>query len=108
MLFIVWQVKLNQARIRTVLILVGGMWPHWELYKEEVAQREGFYLHLGQAVVQVVEDCGIEDWAECVCCEAYAEEDPLEWDFAVEDIMGESDSFGKAVFAVYWSKLEHI
>jgi hypothetical protein len=78
---------------------------HWNLYKAEVAEREGFYLDLGRAVIRVVEECALEDWAECVCCQAYAEEDPIEWDFAVEDIMGESDAFGKAVFNVYWDNI---
>lgn len=78
--------------------------PHWDMYKAEVAQRSDFYYELGMAVIRVVEDCCMEDWAEAICVGEYADGDEEDWDFNVEDVMGQSDQFSHAVFCVFWNE----
>lgn len=102
------QVKSIQERICTVLGLIGGMWPHWQEYKKRVAARTEnlFYLDLGKAVIRAVEEAEMQEYADSVCAMAIAEEEEGEWDFAVEDILGEGKSFGDAVFVLYWEYSE--
>lgn len=102
------QVKSNQERLCTALDLDGGMWPHWEEYKKRVAARveNRFYMDLGRAVIRAVEEAEMQDHADSVCAMAIAEEEEGEWDFAVEDILGENQAFGDAVFVLYWEYSE--
>lgn len=84
------------------------MWFHWEEYKKRVAARTEnlFYLDLGRAVIRAVEEAEMQDYADSVCQMAMAEEIDSEWDFAVEDILGESQAFGDSVFVLYWEYSE--
>lgn len=89
----------------------GGMcpskYPYWQEYKDRVQARSRLggemklYFDLGKAVIRVVEDADMVEYADMICMREI-EQDPIDWDFNVEDALGESDALGKAVFAVYW------
>lgn len=82
-------------------------YPYWEQYKERVQARGRLgeemrlYFDLGKCVVRAVEDSDMMDYADMICMREI-EQDPIDWDFNVEDRLGESEAFGKSVFALYW------
>lgn len=88
---------------------LGGMsppmYPYWQQYKDRVRARSSrkdlIYEDLGKAVIRVVEGADMVEYADMICMREM-EQDPIDWDFNVEDELGESDAFGKAVFTVYW------
>ena len=79
-------------------------YPYWEQYKDKVQARNpdmGLYFQLGVALIRAVEESDMMDYADMICMREI-EQDPIDWDFNVEDRLGESEAFGKAVFALYW------
>lgn len=79
-------------------------WKYWEQYKQRVHGRRlknRFYYELGVAVIRVVEECCMEEEVDAIIMDEI-DSDPYEWDFNVEDRLGENEAFSHGVFVMYW------
>lgn len=94
--------------------LFTGMsnYPAYALYKGVVEKRTwNLHRDLGMIICGVIEDAGLEDWADCVCNQVLAviesgEEDMEDFDVMVEDELGLNDAFSKAVLGAFFVMLD--
>lgn len=72
------------------------------MYKTAVRGRENtFYKQLGIAVITVVEESDMKDYADMLAAREMADGGD-NWDCGIEDALGENQSFFDMVFTIFW------
>lgn len=81
------------------------------MYKEAVHDRmeiedpHKLYHLIGLILIRVVEDGGLEEWADQLCLEAWVEsltdEDEDDWDSIFEDNIGQNETINDACVGIY-------
>ena len=75
---------------------------HWDMYKARVERRDNlFYKQMGVAVIRVVEDSEMRDYADMIVAREIADDDD-DWDVQVEDTLGENEVVFDMVFTLFW------
>jgi hypothetical protein len=87
------------------------MYPYWDQYKQVVHDRlelpdsKKLLWIIGMIVVRVVEDMGVQEWADQLCLqgmvEAGWEEETESWDHIFEDLIGQNEQFSNACISLY-------